>query len=77
MTPKIAIFYKKFEEQNIQLQQSISVKFDDFINNVQEKNKCLENTNEIIRNNLNKLEQSKSSTNENCSDVCELSLIHI
>ena len=63
-------FNKKFEEQNIQLLQSISVNFDELINDVQEKNKCLENTNEIIRNNLNKLEQSKSNTNENCNDMC-------
>ena len=41
----------KCEQQNIQLQQSISVQFDELINDIQEKNK---------RNSLNKLEQSKS-----------------
>ena len=42
-------------------QQSISVKFDGLI--IQEKNKCLENANEI-KNSLNKVEQSTSNTNE-------------
>ena len=36
--------------------KSIGVQFDELINDIQEKNKCLENTNEIIKNNLNKLE---------------------
>ena len=51
---------------SIEFQQRISVKFNDFLNEVQEKNKCLENANEI-KNSLNKVEQSKSNTNENCN----------
>ena len=56
----------KFEQLNSQLQQSISVKFDGLINDIQEKNKCLENANEI-KNSLNKVEQSTSNTNESCN----------
>ena len=67
--PQNSNFSKKCEQQNIQLQQSISVKFDELINNIQEKNKRLENTNER-KNSLNKVEQSESNTNENCNDMC-------
>ena len=34
---------------------------------IRDRNKCLENTSEIIRNNLNKIEQSKNNTNEDCN----------
>ena len=47
--------------------RSISVKFDGLINDIQEKNKRLENANEMIRNSLNKVEQSKSNTKESCN----------
>ena len=53
------------------MQQNISVKFDGLINDIQEKNKCLENANEMIRNSLNKVEQSKSITNENYNEMCK------
>ena len=43
------INFKEIKEQNIQFQQSISVKFDELKNDIQERNKRFENTNEIIR----------------------------
>ena len=49
------------------MQQNINVKFDELINNIQDKNERLESTNKI-RNNLNKVEPSTSNTNESCND---------
>ena len=72
----------KFDVQNSKFDEQKN-SFDELKTHMNEINKRFENTNEIIRTSLNKLEQSiermgvgvmntnKSNTNENYNDVCK------